>query len=154
MIIYLLQHGIALPKVEDPERGLSEEGMADVRRIAEVAAAYKVQVSKIVHSGKKRAKQTAEIYAEHLKNEPAIEESALINPNDDIRSFAVGLIKHNMTMFVGHLPFMEKLTSYLTSGQDERTVFKFQNGGIVCLESEEKDTTQWSIKWALMPNIG
>ena len=33
MAVYLVQHGLSLPKDEDPERGLSEARIADVRRI-------------------------------------------------------------------------------------------------------------------------
>jgi phosphohistidine phosphatase len=56
-------------------------------------------------------------------------------------------------MLVGHLPFMEKLTSYLVTGNADKTVFKFQNGGIVCLE-EDVAKNSWFIKWTLMPHIG
>jgi phosphohistidine phosphatase len=56
-------------------------------------------------------------------------------------------------MLVGHLPFLEKLTSYLVIGSDEKPIFKFQNGGIMCLH-KESDSQTWIIKWTLMPNIG
>ena len=55
-------------------------------------------------------------------------------------------------MLVGHLPFMERLTSHLITGSSENLVFKFQNGGIVCLD-QDPGTDTWFIKWALMPNI-
>jgi len=55
-------------------------------------------------------------------------------------------------MLVGHLPFMERLTSTLITGSDKRLVFKFQNGGIVCLDMDP-DKPAWFIKWALMPKI-
>ena len=67
MGLYLVQHGKSLPKEIDPEKGLSDEGIAEVRRIAQVAAGYCCQVAQIGHSGKKRARQTAEIFASHLK---------------------------------------------------------------------------------------
>ncbi len=40
MAIYLVQHGKSLSKDIDPEKGLSEEGISEVQRIAEVAAGY------------------------------------------------------------------------------------------------------------------
>lgn len=55
-------------------------------------------------------------------------------------------------MLVGHLPFMERLTAYLITGSIERPVFRFQNGGIVCLD-ETPDKQSWVIKWSLMPHI-
>jgi phosphohistidine phosphatase len=47
---------------------------------------------------------------------------------------------------------MERLVSRLTTGSAEHTVFKFQNGGIVCLDRAVEG--RWYIKWALMPKIG
>jgi len=37
MSVLLVQHGKSLPKEQDPERGLSREGIHDVERIGEVA---------------------------------------------------------------------------------------------------------------------
>jgi phosphohistidine phosphatase len=53
-------------------------------------------------------------------------------------------------MVVGHLPFMEKLVSYLSAGLVDKRVYKFQNSGIVCLDRENND---WFIKWTLNPDI-
>ncbi len=55
-------------------------------------------------------------------------------------------------MYVGHLPFMERMASYLTTGNPDLKIFKFQNGGIVCLDKDENDQ-YWYIKWALMPDV-
>ena len=66
MALYIVQHGKGLPKGADPEQGLSPEGAGEVEKIAGVAKGYNVNVSEIVHSGKKRAKQTAEILAASL----------------------------------------------------------------------------------------
>jgi len=35
-------------------------------------------------------------------------------------------------MIVGHLPFLEKLTSYLVTGDEEELVLQFPTAGIVC----------------------
>jgi phosphohistidine phosphatase len=53
-------------------------------------------------------------------------------------------------MLVGHLPFMERLTSFLITGSIDKPVLKFQNGGIVCMD-RDPDNQYWFIKWALMP---
>jgi broad specificity phosphatase PhoE len=70
MVLYLVQHGRGRPKSEDPLQGLSKERAADARRIAEVAAHYRVRVSVILHSGKERAAQTAEIFSAALHPHP------------------------------------------------------------------------------------
>lgn len=53
MPIFLSQHGQCLSKAEDPEKGLSDQGREETRRIADVAANYQIRVPRILHSGKK-----------------------------------------------------------------------------------------------------
>jgi phosphohistidine phosphatase len=47
---------------------------------------------------------------------------------------------------------MERLTGFLITGSAERLIFKFQNGGIVCLD-KGLDAQWWFIKWTLSPRI-
>lgn len=152
MALYLVQHGKSLPKEVDSEQGLSEQGRAEVERIADVAANYRIQVSEICHSGKKRARQTAEILAAVLKSPQGCTEKSGLKPLDDVTAVAAQLNSSDNVMLVGHLPFMEKLTAYMVTGSAEPKVFKFQNGGIVCLD-ENDNGKGWYIKWTLMPNI-
>ena len=152
MALFLVQHGKCLSKDIDPNRGLSEAGRADVTRIAETASAYNVHVSRILHSGKLRAAQTAEIIARILKVE-TIRSIDGIKPLDDVIAFAKTLPDHqDNTMLIGHLPFMERLAAFLITGSYENPVFQFQNGGIVCLD-KYPETGRWVIKWALMPVV-
>ena len=153
MSVLLVQHGKSLPREQDPDRGLSREGIHDVERIAEVARGYGVHLASILHSGKKRAKQTAEIFVSALSPEGGVCEKKGLKPLDDVAVFAKGLKGRDNIMIVGHLPFMERLTSYLITGDAERPVFRFQNGGIVCLD-EDQEAKGWVIKWTLMPEIG
>jgi phosphohistidine phosphatase len=153
MALFLVQHGKSLPKEEDPHKGLSQEGISVVERIANVAKVYGVHVTGIKHSGKKRARQTAEIFGSILNPELGIQETAGLNPLDDVTALSNKIDSKDNIMFVGHLPFMERLTSHLITGSPDIPVFKFQNGGIVCLDSDP-DSGSWVIKWALMPEIG
>ena len=153
MAIYLVQHGISLAKDIDPERGLSNEGAQEVECIAKAAKGYNVAVKKIVHSGKKRAAQTANLFNQYLQAAEAVQQSAGLSPMDDVVAYAQQLQPESEVMVVGHLPFMEKLTGYLTTGDENKPVFSFQNGGIVCLDKSPEDSF-WKIKWSLMPKIG
>lgn len=153
MALYLVQHGQSLPKDQDPQKGLSEAGAAETRRIAEVAKGYRVRVAAIVHSGKTRARQTAEIFAQALAPEGGIEARSGLNPLDDVAAFAGTVDPAANHMFVGHLPFMEKLAACLVTGSAEKPVFKFQNSGIVCLDRDPQ-TQAWVITWTLSPKIG
>jgi phosphohistidine phosphatase len=152
MALYLVQHGKSLPKEIDNEQGLTDDGMSDVERIAGVAKSYGVTVSSIGHSGKKRARRTAEIFASALKPDRGVVERSGINPLDDVTAVADELRSEENLMLVGHLPFMERLASYLVTGSAQMRIFKFQNGGIVCLD-KDPDARSWFIKWALMPKI-
>lgn len=152
MALFLVQHGKNLPKDKDPDKGLSPEGQSDVRRIAEVAHGYGVSVKKMLHSGKKRAQQTAEIMAEHLRPPEGVTDAEGLGATDDVAEFAKQVSVGDDAMLVGHLPFMEKMAAYLVTGDPERPIFKFQNGGILCLD-HYPDTSDWVIQWALMPQI-
>ncbi len=150
MSIFLVQHGLSLPKTEDPEKELSDRGREETLKIAEVAAGYGVKVSQIFHSGKKRSKQTALLMAQTLSPGLDIEFLSGISPMDDVKVLASRLDPDANHMVVGHLPYMEKLVSYLTTGREEPKVLKFQNSGIVCLD---RDESGWFIRWTLNPNI-
>lgn len=152
MALYLVQHGQSLPKDKDPQKGLSEEGISETKRIAEVAKGYGVPVAGITHSGKTRARQTAEIFAATLEPAGGLQARSGLNPLDDVTAFAGDIDSTENRMFVGHLPFMERLTAHLITGSIEKPVFKFQNSGIVCLD-KDPDTQSWVIKWTLMPKI-
>ena len=152
MALYLVQHGKCLNKSEDPEKGLSAEGKLETERIAGVAKGYQVKVSRIVHSGKKRARETAEILGLRLSPPGGIRAHNGMNPLDDVRAVTDSLDLDKNVMLVGHLPFLERLIGLLVCGNPDQTLFKLQNSGILCLDrlAEIKNPV---IRWALMPSI-
>ena len=152
MALFLVQHGKSLPKEKDPDQGLSKEGLAETQAMAELAQENYVQVMRILHSGKKRALQTAEIFMKVLEPEAGIIRTAGLAPLDDVSAFAATLDNEEDIMVIGHLPFMEKLVSYLVSGSSERPVVKFQNSGIICLDTEDI-SDPWFIRWAQYPPL-
>ena len=152
MTLYLFQHGQSLPKDVDPDQGLSETGVAETERIAGVARDYQINIGHILHSVKTRARKTADIFASALNPSGGVKEVEGLKPMDDVAAFAADLSPDTHTMLVGHLPFMERMTSYLVTGSIGQPVFKFQNSGIVCLD-QDPDTKSWIIIWTLMPHI-
>jgi phosphohistidine phosphatase len=152
MPLYLVRHGEALPEAVDPDRSLTEAGKATVDGMAQLAAAFNIPVSKILHSGKTRARQTAETFSKHLNPSAGVTEIKGIKPNDDVTTIASTLDPALNTMIVGHLPFLERLVSYLVTASPDRSIIKFQTGGIVCLDQIEKNGP-WHVKWALMPRM-
>jgi len=150
MALYLVQHGLSLTKEVDSERGLSDEGRAEVMRIAGTAKGYGIKVATIMHSGKTRARQTAEVMAAYLNPPQGVSSSTGMDPMDDVEPWVKKLDRAVDLMLVGHLPFLERLISRLITGRPEPLVFKLQNGGMVCLD---KHSGVWVIRWALMPHI-
>jgi len=152
MALYLVQHGLSLAGDVDPEKGLSPRGVEEVQRIAAVAGEYGIPVDRIVHSGKKRARQTADLLAAIVKPRNGISEAAGIKPLDDVTEFASRVDFGDNIMVVGHLPFLERLTTFLLTGKQSPVIFKLQNGGILCLD-HFAGMDRPAIKWALMPQI-
>jgi len=153
MALYLIQHGKSLSKDQDPDQGLSAEGIAETERIARLAKDEGVAVSQIRHSVKTRARQTAEIFAGALNPKQGIREVSGIKPLDDVAAYAANIDPAENIMLVGHLPFMERMAAFLITGSIDKPVFKFQNSGIVCLD-KDIEAQAWVIQWALMPKIG
>lgn len=151
MEVYLVQHGEAKPEAEDPQRSLTDKGRRDVSSMARHAAAIGMKASQIFHSGKLRAKQTAEIFAQRLSETPEAKETEGLSPLDDPQ-IARDLIEEakEPLMIVGHLPHLSRLASSLIIGDPEREAIKFKMGGIVCLAKTERN---WVANWILAPEL-
>lgn len=149
MKLYLVQHGIAKTKVEDPDRSLTDEGKEQTRKVARFIAPT-VAVSRILHSGKTRAWQTAQIFAEYLHQGKSVETAKGLDPLDDPQIQAARLEEEGGNlMLVGHLPHLSLLASLLLCGDPEREIIRFRNSGVVCLERD--DGGEWSLQWLVIP---
>ncbi len=127
MLLYLVQHAEAKKEEEDPERGLTDQGFKDIARSAIFARKLKVKVSGIHHSGKKRAMQTAQMLADHLKPEKGILQTDGLAPMDDPAVWTRRLAKMDEdVMLVGHLPYLAKLAGLLLAGDKEKMFVDFK----------------------------
>ena len=151
MTLFLVQHGEAKPENEDPERSLTEQGAEIVERMADWAARMGIKVDEIRHSGKRRAEQTATIFAKHLNPPNGVIAVSGLNPNDDVTLVAASLQgEHESIMLVGHLPHLSRLLSFLVTGNPETEIIRFRNAGIVCLTQKEG---KWAIDWVMQPDV-
>jgi len=146
--LYFAQHGLAVDKSDDPERPLSEAGIQQTRSVADRLSISNTPVSRIFHSGKLRAAQTAEIFASALAVS-TLSIADQLSPNDDVRLLANNLNEDN-ALYIGHLPHLEKLVSFLVTGNNEHNIIKFQNSAVVCLEKNNK---QYHIEWYITPEF-
>lgn len=152
MKLYLVQHGEACAKDVDSERPLTAQGRADVERLAAFLQRSGIRAERVIHSGKLRAAQTAEVLAPAIASGVAAETSGLINPNDDPRAFDWQSDSWDRdTLIVGHLPFLAKLVSHLIVGDENKLIVAFQPGTILCLE--HRDGAHWAIGWMIRPEL-
>ena len=152
MNLYLVQHGKAVAKEVDPDRSLTEQGRAEVERVAAFIEPLSLSVGCLWHSGKTRAAQTAEILAEVVKADKGVLQRDGLAPNDDVANLADELNAANQDiMIVGHLPFLSKLASLLISGSESTNVVAFKNGGVVSIRRSEQN--QWQLSWIATPGL-
>jgi phosphohistidine phosphatase len=154
VLIYLIQHAEAKEENEDPERSLSAKGVSSISETSSNLFRNNVRVDQILHSGKLRAKQTAEIIAERLTstNYKTISETDGLSPLDSPGIWDDRLkYLPNDLMLVGHMPHLGKLASLLLCGDMGKNIISFTPGCVVCLERLEKGN--WTLKWMLTPSM-
>lgn len=152
MKLYLAQHGDATSKEEDPDRPLSARGRNDVNTVSLILGRAGIAVHGILHSGKLRARQTAEQLATQLAPNCVLETNENINPLDLPTAVAEEIDQwQDDILLVGHLPHMAKLATLLLTDHEEPAIITFTPGTVACLErSEDK---HWSLKWLLSPEL-
>lgn len=149
MLLYLVRHAEAKKEEEDPERGLTLNGLSDIEKAGQSAARRNVSVRVILHSSKKRARETAEVLARHL-NPDIIAGSDGLNPLDDPKIWFERLsIADDDMMLVGHMPHLSMLASLLLAGNVEKDAIDFKTAAIVCLK--KSGTGAWAVVWTTMP---
>lgn len=152
MEVYLVQHAKAMPKEEDPDRPLTEEGQDEVDRVAAFLAKYgDLRVRNVYHSGKTRARQTAEVLARNFTPDGSVRAEDGLSPLDDPSEWASRLDDEEGVMLVGHMPHLSKLASRLVCGDEDAGVVDFQNGGVVCLGGDPGEG--WSVRWVFTPRL-
>ena len=149
MIVYLARHGEAVSVEKNPERPLSQEGKNEVEKMAFLLDTMGLKVNKVIHSGKKRAEESAEIFSKKLCNGNTSVAKGL-KPNDSVKEFWEKSKDEDNTMYVGHLPFMEKLASFILTDEEDRIPVKIKTGGVLCLEKSEE---RWFIRWLISPEL-
>jgi phosphohistidine phosphatase len=152
MLVYLVQHAAAKAKEDDPTRDLTEVGRMEIEHVAHHLKRLNVQVKQIFHSGKTRARSTAEILAWHLKPPAGITEAPGLAPLDDPAIWAdrIGGLTEDI-MMVGHLPHLARLAALLMAGDQEKNIVNFQMGGAVRLQ--QMSPGQWAVDWMVLPEI-
>jgi phosphohistidine phosphatase len=135
---FLVHHGDAVGPDVNPMRPLSERGLAQVGHLAERAAAKGAKPAVIWHSGKMRARQTAEAYWRCCNPLSTFSAAHGLQPTDPTGWIADALAGDPRDiMIVGHFPHLPRLLGQLLSGTAEAMPGDFPLNGIVALEEKE-----------------
>jgi phosphohistidine phosphatase len=148
--LFIVRHGEAGPAVSDASRELTEAGGREVEQIASAVGKRGVEVAQIRHSGRVRARQTAQILADVLKPPQGLAEMPGLHPDDPVEPLAQSLFgERDSLMLVGHLPFVARLTGLLVHGDEERAPVQFPTAAVACLRGEDD---RWELSWVLHPS--
>jgi phosphohistidine phosphatase len=147
MHLFLAHHGDAVGPDVDPRRPLSAVGRASVDRVAGLAAARGARPQVVWHSGKLRARQTAESYWRACNALAAFSATRDLQPDDPpqwIRDRLCGETKD--VLIAGHYPHLPRLLSLLLRGNDAAASFP-QHGIVALVTDDEGDS--WREFWRI-----
>ena len=143
MQLILVHHGDAVGPEVDPRRPLSEDGRAAVERLAQRAASRGVKPAVVWHSGKLRAKQTAEAFWRACNALAEFSAARDLQPDDPPEWMRDRLRGESRDMLIaGHFPHLPRLLSLLANRTD------FPLHGAVALSSDDEGES-WTEVWRM-----
>lgn len=150
MTLYLVHHGDAVGPEVDPMRPLSARGRANAESLARRAAAHGVKPDVIWHSGKLRARQTAELFRDFCQPHAQFGAARGLQPDDPPR-WALDLLMEEgrHVMLVGHMPHLPRFLRLLVVGTPDAEAPEFPLHGIVELATDEAGN--WAEVWRDRP---
>jgi phosphohistidine phosphatase len=146
-VIYLIHHADALDADVDPQRPLSPEGRAHAARLATEVAARGVRPDVIWHSGKLRARQTAEAFRRACNRSAEFAAIRGLQPTDPAEWIRDRVTEETRElMLVGHFPSLPRILHALVTGTDDGGAADFPLHGAVALE---RGDAVWVVRWEM-----
>ena len=146
MNLYLVHHGDAVGPDVDTQRPLSPVGRANVDRLADLAARRGARPDVVWHSGKLRAKQTAEAFWRSCNALAEFSATRDLQPNDSPQWIRDRLVEETRDILIaGHFPHLPRLLALLKGPGPE---MDFPPHGVVALATEDDGET-WKEIWRL-----
>jgi len=150
--LFLVHHGDAVGPDLDVRRPLSPSGRLDVERIAEQAAARGARPVVVWHSGKLRAKQTAQEFWRACNALAEFSATKDLQPDDPPQWMRDRLrVEPRDVLLAGHFPHLPRLLSLLLSSGEAGATFPLH--GIVALITDDEGDT-WRELWRISPGDG
>jgi phosphohistidine phosphatase len=144
--VFLVHHGDAVGPDVDPRRPLSAAGREAVERLAAAAAARGARPVVVWHSGKLRAKQTAEAFWRACNALAELSATKDLQPDDPpqwIRDRLLGETRD--VLIAGHYPHLPGLLALLVRNS---ALVQFPQHGVVALVTADAGES-WKELWRL-----
>jgi len=155
-MITLIRHAAAGDAPDDESRPLTASGRAAARRLAEFLKKNDaLRGSEVWHSTLVRARETAEILAEHLGRKLTLKEVGGLAPDDPPGAFSRKLAGFRKDLIVvGHNPHLTTLASILIKGQSSMPAVVFDKCAAVALENYgQGNAGDWAVTWCISPEL-
>ena len=151
MVVYLVHHGDAVGPDVDPRRPLSEQGRERVVHLAAEAAARGAHPAVVWHSGKLRARQTAEAYWRACNALATFSATRDLQPDDPPEWIRDRLRAETRDILIaGHYPHLPRLLTLMLSTTDGADVPLFPQHGMVAVQTDDEGKI-WREIWRLIP---
>jgi phosphohistidine phosphatase len=145
--LFLVHHGVALGPDVDARRPLSPAGQAGVGRLASQAAARGAKPDVVWHSGKLRAKETAEAFWRACNALAEFAATRDLQPDDPAQWMRDRLRGETRDILIaGHFTHLPRLLALLVVGGEAGVEFPIN--GVVALSTEDSGET-WKELWRL-----
>jgi phosphohistidine phosphatase len=147
--VFLVHHADAVAGNVDHMRPLSTLGLTQAEQVATALAMRGAKPAVIWHSGKLRARQTAEACWRALN--PFAQFTAVrgLQPEDDPDTIATVLAAEERDVLIAsHMPFLPTLLHRLTTGHRDRMSAAFPLNGAVALL---RKGNVWVEEWRVSP---
>jgi phosphohistidine phosphatase len=154
--VFFLRHGPAGDPAQwhgsDDERPLTADGTERVAREAKAIARLKLELDVIITSPLVRAKQTAMLVADALKERKRMIEDARLGVDFDASRLSSVLAEHedaDRLMLVGHEPSMSQTIGQLVGGAR----IDLKKGGLALVDLPDPASRQGQLLWLVPPKL-
>jgi phosphohistidine phosphatase len=156
--LYLIRHGVAAERgkewPDDSKRPLTPEGISKLRKAARALNGLDIGFDQIVTSPLVRTRQTADVFAEELKEHPPLATSDALAPAGSAASVMQEItryVRKPRLALVGHEPNLGELAAQLIGA---RTPLEFKKGGICRIDFDMLPPKGGGmLRWFLTPKM-
>jgi phosphohistidine phosphatase len=146
-LVVLVHHGDAVGPDVDPRRPLSAAGRDSVSRLASLCAARGVKPAIVWHSGKLRAKQTAEEFWRQCNALAEFSATRDLQPDDPPQWILDRLRGETRDILIaGHFHHLPRLHALMLGTNEAAASFPLH--GVVAMETRDEGE-RWSELWRL-----